>query len=72
MGLRAAADRGNCWTGNQGDSMHVINFCLQEWLLFLLVVGFILFIMYPKSNGGFDDGYFKEKHKEKYWWEKKD
>jgi len=52
--------------------MHVINFCLQEWLLFLLVVGFILFIMYPKSNGGFDDGYFKEKHKEKYWWEKKD
>lgn len=48
----------------------VQNFSLPEWIMFLLAIAFVLFIMYPKSNGDFDHGYFEEKpKKEKHWWE---
>ena len=40
-------------------------------LLTLVLVAFVLFLVYPKSNGEFEDGYFEEKNgKEEYWWQR--
>ena len=51
----------------------VQNFDIVEWILFGMVVAFVLFIMYPRTNGDFDDEYLQSKEpKEKHWWEEED
>lgn len=49
------------------------NFTFGEWCVFVLAFAVVLYLIYPKGNGRFENECYKTtRSKEKHWWEKED